>query len=62
MGKLISPQNIATGLAVTKLIGQEGNVFARTFVHSIVLTVLLGVLVAIQQYLIPWVIPVAGGQ
>jgi lactate permease len=62
MGKLISPQNIATGLAVTKLIGEEGKVFARTFVHSIVLTIVLGVLVAIQQYLIPWVIPAAGGQ
>jgi lactate permease len=62
MGKLISPQNIATGVAVTKLIGEEGKVFARTFVHSIVLTIVLGVLVAIQQYLIPWVIPAAGGQ
>jgi lactate permease len=62
MGKLISPQNIATGLAVTKLIGEEGKVFARTFVHSIVLTIVLGVLVAIQQYLIPWVIPATGGQ
>ena len=61
LGKVISPQNIATGLAVTKMMGQEGQVFARTFVHSIVLTVLLGVLVAIQQYLIPWVIPAAGG-
>jgi lactate permease len=62
MGKLISPQNIATGLAVTKMIGEEGKVFARTFVHSIVLTIVLGVLVAIQQYLIPWVIPAVGGQ
>jgi lactate permease len=62
LGKVISPQNIATGLSVTKMKGQEGQVFARTFVHSIVLTVLLGLLVAIQQYLIPWVIPVAGGQ
>ena len=57
MGKMISPQNIATGVSVTHLKGQEGVVFARTFVHSIVLTVLLGVLVAIQQYLIPGIIP-----
>ena len=62
MGKMISPQNIATGVSVTKMAGQEGVVFARTFIHSVVLTVLLGGLVAIQQYLIPWVIPVAGGQ
>jgi lactate permease len=60
MGKLISPQNIATGLSVTKMVGQEGKVFARTFIHSVVLTVFLGVLVAIQQFLIPWVIPAVG--
>jgi lactate permease len=60
MGKLISPQNIATGLAVTKMVGQEGKVFARTFVHSVVLTIFLGVLVAIQQFVVPWVIPAVG--
>lgn len=62
MGKMISPQNIATGVSVTNMVGQEGVVFARTFIHSVVLTILLGGLVAIQQYLIPWVIPVVGGQ
>ncbi len=60
MGKMVSPQNIATGVAVTNLKGQEGVVFARTFGHSIVLTLLLGLLVAAQQYLIPWVIPGGG--
>ena len=57
IGKMVSPQNIATGVAVTKLKGQEGVVFARTFGHSIILTVVLSILVAIQQYLIPWIIP-----
>ncbi len=57
MGKMISPQNIATGVSVTNLKGQEGVVFARTFVHSIVLTMGLGLLVAAQQFLIPGVIP-----
>jgi lactate permease len=57
MGKMISPQNIATGVSVTKLAGHEGAVFARTFIHSIILTLLLSGLVAAQQYLIPWVIP-----
>jgi lactate permease len=57
MGKMISPQNIATGAAVTELKGQEGKVFARTFVHSIVLTLILVVLVVVQQYLIPGIIP-----
>ena len=57
MGKMISPQNIATGVSVTQLKGQEGVVFARTFGHSIVLTIVLGVLVAIQQYVVPGIIP-----
>jgi lactate permease len=57
MGKMISPQNIATGVSVTDLRGHEGVVFARTFKHSIFLTFALGVLVVIQQYLIPGIIP-----
>ena len=60
MGKMISPQNIATGVSVTNLKGQEGVVFARTFIHSVVLTLFLGALVAVQQYLIPGIIPVVG--
>jgi lactate permease len=58
MGKMISPQNIATGASVTDLKGQEGVVFARTFKHSIALTLLLGCLVLVQQYLTPWMIPI----
>ena len=57
MGKMISPQNIATGVSVTDLKGQEGVVFARTFKHSIALTFLLGGLVLLQQYVTPWMIP-----
>jgi lactate permease len=57
MGKMISPQNISTGLSVTNMIGQEGQVFARTFGHSVVLTLILGVLVALQQFVIPGIIP-----
>ena len=57
MGKMISPQNIATGVSVTDLKGHEGVVFARTFKHSIALTVLLGLLVLLQQYVVPWMIP-----
>jgi lactate permease len=57
MGKMISPQNISTGVAVTDLKGKEGLVFARTFPHSVILTVLLGLLVLVQQYLLPGMIP-----
>ena len=57
MGKMISPQNIATGVSVTDLKGQEGLVFARTFKHSVVLTLMLGALVLAQQYELRWMIP-----
>ena len=57
MGKMISPQNIATGVAVTDLKGQEGVVFARTFKHSVALTFILGVLVVLQQFVFSWMIP-----
>jgi lactate permease len=58
MGKMVSPQNIATGVSVTNLKNKEGEVFARTFPHSIILTVALAVLVALQQFVFPWIIPV----
>ncbi len=57
MGKMISPQNIATGVSTTNLKGQEGVVFARTFKHSVFLTFVLGVMVVIMQYLVPGIIP-----
>ena len=60
MGKMISPQNIVTGLSVTSLKGHEGSVFARTFIHSIVFTLFLVLLVLVQQYLTPWMIPAVG--
>jgi lactate permease len=57
MGKMISPQNISTGVATTELKGKEGLVFARTFKHSILLTIVLGVLVWLQQNVLTWMIP-----
>jgi len=61
MGKMISPQNIATGVAVTNLQGREGDVFARTFWHSVILSLVLAFLVSLQQFVFPWVIPAIGG-
>jgi lactate permease len=58
MGKMVSPQNIVTGCTVTGLVNKEGLVFSRTFSHSIILTLFLSVLVVLQQYVFPWVIPV----
>jgi lactate permease len=57
MGKMVSPQNIATGCSVTPHCADEGAIFTRTLPHSIVLTAALGVLVVLQQFLAPWMIP-----
>jgi len=62
MGKMISPQNIATGVSTTDLKGKEGVVFARTFWHSVLLTVLLGILVLVQQHWLTWMIPALPGK
>ena len=60
MGKMISPQNIATGSSLSARSLREGAVFARTFPHSIGLTAAMGLLVVVQQFLIPWIIPHTG--
>ena len=62
LAKMISPQNIATGVSVTTLKGQEGAILARTFVHSVVMTLLLVLIVILQQYVFPGIIPRLSGQ
>ncbi|MGA7779250.1 MAG: L-lactate permease [Paraburkholderia sp.] len=57
MGKMISPQNISTGVATTELKGREGVVFAKTFKHSLILTIVLGILVWLQQNYLQGMIP-----
>ena len=57
MSKMISPQNVTTGVSTTTLVGKEGVVVRRTIVHSLILACLLGLLVMAQQYLIPGIIP-----
>ncbi len=57
MSKMISPQNVTTGVSTSDLVGKEGLVIRRTFIHSIILASILGVIVMVQQYLIPGIIP-----
>jgi lactate permease len=57
MGKMISPQNISTGVATTDLKGKEGVVFAKTFKHSVILTIVLGIIVWLQQNYLQGMIP-----
>jgi len=37
MGKMISPQNVTTGVSTSSLVGKEGQVVARVFKHSLLL-------------------------
>ncbi|GAC1350935.1 MAG: glycolate permease GlcA [Ktedonobacteraceae bacterium] len=57
MGKMVSPQNVTTGVSTTDLVGKEGLIVRKTILHSLILASLLGLLVMAQQYLFPWIIP-----
>jgi lactate permease len=57
MGKMISPQSIAVACAATGLVGEEGNLFRFTLKHALFLTVVMGIIVAFQAYVFPWMIP-----
>jgi L-lactate permease len=57
MGKMISPQNLSVGAAGVGAVGREGEIFARVFVHSLILTGLIGVLAMLQAYVVPWMVP-----
>lgn len=57
MSKMISPQNVSTGVSTGELRGKEGLVVRRTFIHSIILTVILGILVVLQAHGLSWMVP-----
>ncbi|HLZ62861.1 MAG TPA: L-lactate permease [Ktedonosporobacter sp.] len=57
MSKMISPQNVTTGVSTVNLVGKEGLIIRRTFFHSIALAVILGVIVMLQQYVFSGIIP-----
>jgi lactate permease len=57
MGKMISPQNLSVGAAGVGAVGREGEIFSKVFVHSLILTALMGVLAMLQAYVVPWMVP-----
>ena len=57
LGKMISPQNLAVGTSSTGLQGKEGDLFRLVLPWSIVLTVVMAIIVTIQAYVLPWMIP-----
>jgi len=59
MGKMIDAQSIVVASVATNQQGQEGVILRYVFWHSIVLACLVGVVVFLQAYVFPWMIPTA---
>lgn len=57
MGKMIDAQSIVVASVATNQQGQEGTILRYVFWHSVVLACLVGVLVFLQAYVFPWMIP-----
>jgi lactate permease len=57
MGKLISPQSIAVACAATGLIGRETDIFRSTAKYSVILLAFIGVLILLQAYVFPGMVP-----
>jgi lactate permease len=57
MGKMIDAQSIVVAGVATGQQGHEGSILRYVFWHSLVLALLVGVLVVLQMYVFPGVIP-----
>ncbi len=57
MGKMIDAQSIVVAGVATGQEGNEGEILRYVFFHSVALAALVGILVMIQAYLIPGIIP-----
>lgn len=56
-GKMISPQSIAIACAAVGLVGKESDLFRFTVKHSLIFTVFVGIIITLQAYVFPWMIP-----
>ncbi len=61
MGKMIDAQSIVVAAVATQQVGGEGRILRFVFLHSIALACLVGLLTLLQAYVVPWMIPGAGG-
>jgi lactate permease len=59
MGKLISPQSIAVACAAVGLVGHETDIFRKTLKYSLILLGIVVVVVLLQAFVIPWILPTA---
>jgi lactate permease len=58
MGKMISPQNLSIGATAINKTGEESTLLRQTFLWSIVLTAVVGVISLLQAEIFTWMIPV----
>lgn len=56
-GKMISPQSIAIACAAVGLVGRESDLFRFTVKHSLIFGVFIGIIVTLQAYVFPGMIP-----
>jgi lactate permease len=57
MGKMVDAQSIVVSTAATNQSGQEGRILRFVFWHSIALAVIMGIIVMLQAYVFPWMVP-----
>jgi len=57
MGKMIDAQSIVVATASTGQAGQEGRILRFVFWHSLALAIIMGLIVVLQAYVFPWMVP-----
>ena len=57
MGKMIDAQSIVVATASTGQSGQEGRILRFVFWHSVALAAIMGAIVMMQAYVVPWMVP-----
>jgi len=54
MGKMVDAQSIVVASTATNWYGHEGAILRYVFFHSLALAVLMGILVYLQAYVMPF--------
>jgi len=57
MGKMIDAQSIVVAATATQQVGNEAAIFRAVFWHSIVLASLVGLIVMLYAFVMPWIVP-----
>ena len=60
-GKLISPQSIAIACAATGMVGRESDIFRNTIRYSLALLAFVMLIVLLEAWVVPGVVPVDPG-